>query len=329
MEGTQLNSANIVTPVMYTPAASYPGYNLIGNSYPSAIDIHGFNTWGVNMDAAIYVWDGAQYLFQNTLFGTLGFTIVPKQGFMVKANAPGAMFTIPTTAKTFGGTFMKSTVSDVLKLKVSGNGYIDAAYINFNSNATANYDGQFDVEKIFGIDAAPQFYSTITNKNLSINTLPSLTSPVVVPMSLNVGANTTYTITASEMNSFANGTTITLEDTKTSTFTNLMQQAVYTFTASPADNANRFKLHFGVNGINENGNGNISIYSNSNVIYVNNNSKEVVKKIVVMNVLGQEILNKKAANTTVNTITMDVASAYYVVKVITENKVYTEKVYVR
>ncbi len=329
MEGTQLNSANIVTPVMYTPAASYPGYNLIGNSYPSAIDIHGFNTWGVNMDASIYAWDGAQYLFQNTLFGTLGFIIAPNQGFMVKANAAGAMFTIPATAKTFGGTFLKSTVSDVLKLKVSGNGYNDAAYINFNSNATANYDGQFDVEKIFGIDAAPQFYSTITNKNLSINTLPSLTSPVVVPMSLNVGANTTYTITASEMNSFANGTTITLEDTKTNTFTNLMQQAVYTFTASPADNANRFKLHFGVNGINENGNGNISIYSNSNVIYVNNNSKEVVKKIVVMNVLGQEILNKKAANTTVNTITMDVASAYYVVKVITENKVYTEKVYVR
>ena len=108
-----------------------------------------------------------------------------------------------------------------------------------------------------------------------------------------------------------------------------MQQAVYTFTASPADNANRFKVHFGVNGINENGNGNISIYSNSNVIYVNNNSNEVVKEIVVMNVLGQEILNKKAANTTVNTITMDVASAYYVVKVVTENKVYTEKVYVR
>ena len=328
MEGTQLNSAAIVAPVTYTVGASYPGYNLIGNSYPSAINILGFQTWGSNMDASMWLWNGANYISSNGVIGDFT-TVASNQAFMVKANAVGAMFTIPSTAKTFGGSFLKSTVADVLKLKVSGNGYNDAAFINFNSNATANYDGQFDVEKIFGIDAAPQFYSTITNKNLSINTLPSLTSPVVVPMSLNVGANATYTITASEMSSFANGTTITLEDTKTGTFTNLMQQAVYTFTASPADNANRFKVHFGVNGINENTNGNISIYSNSNVIYVNNNSNEVVKEIVVMNVLGQEILNKKAANTTVNTITMDVASAYYVVKVVTENKVYTEKVYVR
>jgi uncharacterized repeat protein (TIGR02543 family) len=332
MEGTQLISTDVVAPISYTGNASYPGYNLIGNPYPSALSVNNFGLWWQNNNgvASMWLWDGANYLAQNGNTNVGDFTTVaPKQAFMVKADVSGASFTIPVTAKTFGGTFLKSTVSDVLKLKISGNGYNDAAYINFNSNATTNYDGQFDVEKIFGIDAAPQFYSSITNKNLSINTLPMLISPVVVPMSLNVGANTTYTITASEMNSFANVITITLEDTKTGTFTNLMQQAVYTFTASTADNANRFKVHFGVNGINENGNGNISIYSNCNVIYINNNSNEVVNEIVVTNVLGQEIFNKKSVNNTINAITIDVASAYYIVKVVTANNVYTEKVYIR
>jgi len=329
-EGTILNKDNVSAPVNYTPTATFPGYNLIGNPYPSGLDIHGFNTWGNNMDASIWVWDGSQYLFQNSMFGNLGWYIAPKQAFMVKANNVAPSFVIPATAKSFSGTFLKSTVADLLKLQVNGNNYSDAAYINFNSNATNDYDGQFDVEKLFGIEAAPQLYSTITGKNLSINTLPSLNGNVVVPMSLKVGANGTYTINASEMNSFASGTSIYLEDLKTGSFTNLKQQPVYTFTANVSDNSDRFRIHFAApNGIAENGNGNIRIYSNDNVIYVNNLANENIKEIVVMNVLGQQLLSKQSVNRTLNTITMDVASAYYVVKVVTENKVYTQKVYVR
>ncbi len=334
MEGTQLNSASVTIPLSWSsPNIFLKGYNLVGNPFPSALNVNNSNTWPLaNVIPALYLWSagfGNYLTWDGALTGSIGGVIAANQSFFVVANGPAASYTIPATAKTFGGTFHKSTVNDRLTLDVKGNNYQDQATIRFDANATSNYDSQFDVKKIFGLDEAPQFYSVIQNEILSINALPSLTGVVVVPMALKVGANGTYTITASEMNSFANGTTIMLEDTKTNTFTNLNQQSVYTFTANVADNANRFKVHFGVNGINENNNGNISIYSNKNVIYVNNNSKETVKEIVVMNMLGQQILSKKAANSTVNTITMDVATAYYVVKVVTANKVYTEKVYVK
>jgi hypothetical protein len=334
MEGTQLNSTDVTVPLTWSSSnAALKGYNLIGNPFPSALTVVSSNAWPMNNAlAALYLWSAGSgnYLDWDGIgSGSINGIIPANQSFFVRATGPAATYTIPAAAKTFGGSFYKTTVSDRLVLKVNGNNYQDQTTVRFDVNATSNYDSQYDVVKLFGLTEAPQLYSVIQNENLSINALPSLASPVVVPMGFNNGVAGTYSITASEMSSFANGTTIMLEDTKTNTFTNLMQQSVYTFTAVPADNVNRFNLHFGVNGINENNSGNVSIYSNNNVIYVNNTGKDQVKEIVVMNVLGQQIMSKEAANTTVNTITMDVASAYYIVKVITASKVYTEKVYVR
>ena len=330
-EGSLLNRNSVNTSVLYTPSASYPGYNLVGNPFPSAISISDFSNWGNNMDASIWIWNGVNYLSSNGVIGDFT-NIAPKQAFMVKANGVGVpSLTIPATAKTFGGSFYKSTINDVLKLKVSGNNYSDVAYINFNSNASNAYDGQFDVVKMFGINEAPQFYSVIANKNLSINTLPSLSATnVVVTMALNVGKTGLYSVNASEISSFNNNITITLEDVITNTFTNLRQQSFYSFTATPTDISNRFKVHFGgINSINEIGNkSEISIYSDNNVVYVNNTGKETIKEIEVMNLLGQQISNVKSSNNSINTIKLAVSSAYYIVKVTTVSNVYTQKVFI-
>lgn len=332
-EGSLLNRNSVNANVMFTPSASYPGYNLIGNPFPSGISISDFSNWGNNMDASIWIWNGANYLSSNGVLGDFT-AIAPKQAFMVKANGAGMpSLTIPSTAKTFGGSFYKSSVliNDVLKLKVSGNNYSDVAYINFNSNASNAYDGQFDVVKMFGINEAPQFYSVIANKNLSINTLPALNGIVVVQMALNVGKSGTYSINASEINSFDNNITILLEDVITNTFTNLRQQSFYNFTANPTDISNRFKVHFGgFNSINEIGNeSEISIYSDNNIVYINNIGNETIKEISVLNLLGQPVISKKALNNLINTIELNVSAAYYIVRVVTESNVYTQKVYIK
>lgn len=81
-------------------------------------------------------------------------------------------------------------------------------------------------------------------------------------MALRVGVDTTYTITASEMNSFNDSVNITLFDIRDNQFINLRNTPIYIFTASPTNNVNRFIVYFnasgtslsskfGVNGINE------------------------------------------------------------------------------
>jgi hypothetical protein len=330
-EGSYFNHNNVIAPVTYTNSATYPGYNLIGNPYPSAININGFNTWGNNMDASIWIWNGSNYIASNGLIGDFS-TIASNQAFMVKANNSGIpSLIIPASAKTFGGAFYKSSVSDLLKLKVVGNNFEDITYINFNSNATKGYDGQFDVEKLFGISDAPQLYTLIPNKNLSINTFPELNENVVVPLALQVGKSGLYSISADEINSFNNNTEIILEDKLTKSFIDMKKQNIYSFYANPSDNSYRFNVLFGKlnnnNGINNEND--VLIYANENKIYIKNQGNSIIEEVVIMNLLGQEIMRQKVSNNTVNTLELNESSAYYLVKVITSSNTISKKVFIK
>ena len=193
--------------------------------------------------------------------------------------------TIPASAKVHGGTYYKSSIADLLDLKVSGNNYQDENLINFNASATTGFDTQYDVQKLNGDSLAPQFYSIIPDMNLAVNVLPAITTNEVVQMGFSANVGGTYTITASDLSSFAAGTSILLEDTKLNTFTDLNAQPVYSFSSNANDNVNRFKIHFASpNGINNiTGNGGISIYSNNSNIYINNQGNDQIKEIVVYN----------------------------------------------
>ncbi|MEI6821274.1 MAG: T9SS type A sorting domain-containing protein, partial [Bacteroidota bacterium] len=334
--GNQLQSLNDTLSLTCTAPYASHGYNLVGNPFPCALDLTNSGTWEqANMSAAIMTWDpvAKNYKYKiGTGITTLPGNLIPAyQAFYVVATGASPKMIIPTSAKTHGGTFYKSSIADLLHLTVNGNNYMDETFINFNSNATEGFDGQYDVEKLFGADEVPQFYSLLSDKNLAVNTLPDITSNPVVQMGFSVTVAGTYSITASELSSFVAGTSIKLEDTKLNTFTDLNAQPVYSFSADANDNVNRFKVHFGApNGINNNnGNGGINIYSDNNIIYINNLGTEQIKDIVVYDLLGQELLRKQASNNTVNTVNMQFATAYYMVKVVTSSNVYTKKIYVK
>ena len=334
--GNQLQSLNDTLALTCTAPYASHGYNLVGNPFPSALDVTNSGAWEqANMSATIMTWDpvAKNYKYKiGTGITTLPGNLIPAyQGFYVVATGASPKMIIPTSAKTHGGTFYKSSIADLLHLTVNGNNYMDETFINFNSNATEGFDGQYDVEKLFGADEVPQFYSLLSDKNLAVNTLPDINSNPVVQMGFSVTVAGTYSITASELNSFVAGTSIKLEDTKLNTFTDLNAQPVYSFSADANDNVNRFKVHFGApTGINNNnGNGGINIYSDNNIIYINNLGTEQIKDIIVYDLLGQELLRKQASNNTVNTVNMQFATAYYMVKVVTSSNVYTKKVYVK
>jgi hypothetical protein len=134
--------------------------------------------------------------------------------------------------------------TDLLKLTAVGNGYSDQTIVVFIPGSTPGFDPQYDAYKLPGSNAAPQLYSIIPGSNLAINALPEILINLVVQLGFKVGANTTYSITATETNSFSPSVSIFLHDTKESMLIDLKTNPSYTFTATTIDNIERFKLYF-------------------------------------------------------------------------------------
>jgi hypothetical protein len=139
---------------------------------------------------------------------------------------------------------LNPTINDLLKLTVTGNGYSDQTIVVFVPDATPGFDPEYDAYKLMGIIEAPQLYSIIPGINLAINALPQILVNLEVQLGFKVGVINTYTITATELTSFDPSVTIFLDDTRDNVLTDLVANPVYSFTAKPIDDIERFKLYF-------------------------------------------------------------------------------------
>ncbi len=320
-----------------TSSGALLGYNLLPNPYPSSIDwdhagltANATATLGAN--APLWIWNHTAsnwgtYVAGNAGLGTNGATniIAQQQSFFVKATTAG-LFTIPSAARLHGKqSFLKSTPENLLKLKVIStiNTFSDEMIVNFKNNATAS---QGATKWFSFVTEAPSLYSVKNNQSFAINTLTGVSNQLIVNVGFKAGENGNYTITASGLTSFATTTYVYLKDLTTNSLTDLNQNATYSFAATTNDNADRFQLIFALSplGISNNGILNTSIYANNNIITVNSN--ENIQQIAIYNTLGQMI--KTFANTQSAMIIdmKDYATGYYVVRVVTDKNVYSEKV---
>ena len=135
-------------------------------------------------------------------------------------------------------------IDNLLRLTVEGNTYSDQTIILFIAGATEGFDSDYDAYKLGGIPAAPQFYSIISCCNLAVNALPPMVSDVTVQMGFDVGATTTYTISATDLYTFDPTITIHLFDSIDDVLVDLKADSIYSFSASPDDISERFKVLF-------------------------------------------------------------------------------------
>lgn len=337
--GTLINS-NVSPALTYTPGSDpCVGCNLIGNPFTSAIngDITAAGWNRVNVNDYIEVWDDASgnYLTWNGVTGSLTNGIVPAmQGFWVKTNGSSPSITIPLTARTHSSQnlYKSSSLNDQISLKVQcENGLSDNVNIYFSNTANNSLDEAIDVPKLFGsVQEAPQLYSYIGSNKYSINAMGSFTS-VTIPLGFEPRVNGYFFIKAAELSSFAPGTTIYLQDLKTGTITDLLLDDTYFFNANTSDNVNRFNLLFNTTvGISDNNTSLANnIYSYGKDIFVDCGEAKV-KQISIYNTIGQLIYSVN--NTTgmfKYTLNGDNTTGYYIVKVITDKNVNSEKVFVK
>lgn len=302
---------------------SNSGWNLVGNPYPSYLSWDNVSKNG--LFDAIYTENAGEWAtYVNGVGIPAGFTgnIAPGQGFMVQVatgNSSGSAYLTNKDRVHQTGSSNNSGMNDnIIRLKAVGNNYEDETVVRFADDATSGFDGYYDAHKLFSRTPGRLQIYTKTNIPLAINTLPTGSSKVALGIRAKEAG--TYTITNIGISGLQQ---VALEDTKTGIFTDLNQNS-YSFSYEPGESDMRFVLHFGTTAVAENETeSNIQIYSELQTVYVNMN--ETIKgDIYIFNSAGQLVAVKKSASG--NMSLKMAASGVFIVKVVTNEKIFVGKV---
>ncbi len=343
-----LNTGDKTFTVTNNGSGTFEGWHLVGNPYPSAVDLtYSGISWGT-FEATAYFWDqsgsngytgGGNYNVYPTsgTWGTHNQFAPATQGFYIHNGTPGlTSFTIPNLARVHSSTaFLKSikSITNGLLLTASGyaNNYTDKISVHFNPDATSGYDPGYDAYKLWGLNEAPQLYTRIGDTNVTCNSLPFENKNMVIPMGFSCSLNGQYTLKADSIGTFASNIDISLEDLKLSTTQDLKLYPSYTFTYDTLDNANRFVLHFSNPsfGIEDKKIDNpVQIYSFGSSVYIKSTEGTVLSgDVFISDIIGRELYRGHLVSNTLNRITPAIDEGYYVVKVVTNNGVYLGKIY--
>ena len=328
----------------YSSAIGTPGWNLLGNPYPSALNWDVVTRTG-GIDNALYYYDpGIQNYRYYVLLpgdtmsvGSGSPRISPMQGFMIHAEPGGGSVILNDSQRvhpSFGITHkQEGTAADMLELDLEGNGFTDQTFIIFLDGSTENFDPDRDALKLYSFNPQVPVLHTLTTDSteLAINALPHSIAPVVVKVHFETTVRGTFMLTAKFAESFDPQTSIVLEDLKINQTQDLKINPVYTFTAGQGDSPERFHLHFSeANGIKAQGNpGAMIIYSYGEAVYIKGLNETGGGELTIYNLLGKEIRHESVPGNNLIRIPMSGYSGYFLIKVASGIYCKTAKVYLK
>jgi hypothetical protein len=333
------------------------GWNMVGNPYPSALDLTSCMSGWVHMDPAAWFWDpgaGNYMVYPSGAvpnpnpvgYGTHSAIVPPEQGFFVHCNDTAANPTLPgsgtvsftNAARTNScEPFLKSNevIPDLFKLKVqsSENNYFDALSVYFDPSRTNGYEPGYDALKFSGNADAPQISTLINNVAVSVNSLVFDKKNIPVPMTFSSGIPGNYTFTASNLQSFEEATSIHLEDLKLNTTQDFKVNPVYVFSYDTTDDKERFVLHFddptqGVGGIKPIST--VQIYSFGRSIYVQAQEGNFLEgTLYLYDLVGKELRHFTLSEQILNRFTPNVVGGYYLVRVVSLERSVNQMVFLK
>jgi hypothetical protein len=356
-----VNNGSISTPVTRTNVPSlgdFNGWNLVGNPYPCSLDLSTVTGW-TNLEPWAYFWHPGEGSGSSGYTGgnydVYGGGLIPNgatthsqyapalQGFFVKVTSTGSpssgTYHVDNGNRVFSSeAWLKSQESGAYFIKFevlsSINGSTDRASVYFNPLTSPDYNENEDAEKLTGSNGAPQLYTTASGIKLTIQGLPIQGNAQVVPMGFSCTLAGSYTLTASDLASFNEGVTVSLEDLKTNTTQDLLTNPVYTFSYESTDSPDRFLLLFSnlYTGVEKKNVENLPVqmYSYNSSVYIRStNGKVLAGNAFIYDLMGRELYNGQLVPNTLNTINPVISEGYYVVKVVTADGVYTQKIYLK
>lgn len=361
--GEPMNGSFNYTLVNSNTSDTNRGYNLIGNPYPSNLDLDAF--YGANstdLSPTFYFWDnkantrtaqegdlyGGQAYAQfnaatppGTGSGTVATgdagagTKVPTryvkigQGFMARTLVASKTVAFTNAIRSAGlsvGFFGKNTVPFDrywLKMKSPTNITSQIAIVYF-AGGNNGYTKD-DSQSLGGSDA---IYSTVENEKISINGKDAFSNTDVVPLGSNHFSTGNYTIALDEEKNgiFANGQNIYLKDKHTGILTNL-SEGEYQFTANEGENSGRFEIVYvpEIYLATNNTTENLIIYKDGSDFIIKAKSKKITE-VEVYDSSGR-MINKIKPNSTIVVINSEkLNNGIYILKVNQGGEITTKKV---
>ncbi|WP_111707883.1 GEVED domain-containing protein [Lutibacter citreus] len=236
---------------------SLTGFNLIGNPYPTSIDWTASSGWTrsnlINSGAidAFDMWIWNPSVSNYGVFNSDGTTgtnsvtqyIAPMQGFFVRAvSNSNIVMTNEIRVHNGANKWLKPTNSRSkrIKVKIASNSKFGSDEILLLFGSSSNQSG---AAKLYStIKTAPSAYIKNGNEELSVEYLTNTIDNPFVPVFFKPGHEGDYEFEIDLDYSYFDY--VYLEDKKTKTFHNLIENPIYKFNASEDDNFSRFILHF-------------------------------------------------------------------------------------
>ncbi|WP_456439425.1 lamin tail domain-containing protein [Psychroserpens sp.] len=353
-QGT-VNTGTVTVDIIVSGPLS-PVWNLVGNPYPSYLNVQSFLSHDVGggvsniqlfdaPTAAVYGYDGSAtngwtiYNLANTTASTV---IAPGQGFFVSADATNAPihdleFTQAMRTSGTADDFISGRNAELtyLKLKAStaNNAYITEFY--FNANATESFDVGYDAA-IYG-DTTPDFaiYSHLMNDNTGIAmTLQAVSttdiSDINIPLGVNANQGEQLRFSIADM-ALPASVNVYLEDIAKNTVT-LLNNSDYVITPDTAlSGTGRFFLRTSEDALST-----IDNSLNALNIFALNSSKELIvsgqlKENTILNlydIQGRNVVSIQLDNTNLeNRIDMSsISGGVYIVAVKNNSQQKTQKI---
>jgi len=336
MNGNLNSNAPAIACIPQSIPSAGIGFNLVGNAYPSSIDLgNGAISWPSASHTA-YFWDpiNATYKIYTTVSPSHSQYVPPVQGFFIEAPVNGN-FQVPNSARLhYAETFLKDAVvyPNVLNLIATSqaNSKVDQAVVGFVPETTTGYDFNYDAIKLDGGSTTPQIFSVLSdNMKVAYNIQPFVTENTVVQMGFTCGETGNYTLTATNLESFDASCRIYLEDLKEGMIQDIKSYPAYNFNYTTGEAANRFVLHFsnplGINDQQANG---VQVYTFESSLYIKNLGNKALKNVFVYDLLGKEVFRSALSQNPLQKFVTTLNQGYYLVKVVSDNGVTTRKVYI-
>jgi len=342
------NTGNFSIPVTNTNLGiTSDGWNLIGNPYPSAISAFDFinlNSSGT-ITGGIYLWDDDYANYNKEDYGVYNLSgyvegtgggkvfngyIAAGQAFFVSALSSGNVNFNNSIRRTNNSVFFKNEVenNDVKRLyiNISGNDLSNNILLAFTEEATVDFDILYDAKKV-KINPNLSFYSILDDEPFIIQALPKPTkhsSEINLGMEIGIAGNYTFTIEGIE--DINEDIDIYLKDNLLNEYVDLRETKYYTTNIIEGTDNSRFSIVFKKNATKisdlEN---DVNIFSYGNNIIINS-TKNKNCEVSIYNINGK-LIKQKYINGTKRKINMNSETGIYFVKVISDNKVYTKKVF--
>ena len=327
------------------------GYNLLGNPYPSPISGNSFlgqnpsiNTlyfWTHTASASGGTYPSNNYASYTTLGGTAATaggsipngTINVGQGFYInKSTAGNALFknnqrvNAATSSQFFRINEEPETHRFWLNLNNDTTNY-NQILIGYTENASYGIDAQIDGEVL---DKGKSYLFNLINDDEYViqgRGLP-FSDEDIVPLGIEIKSSGNYSIAFENADGLFTNQEIYLKDNQTNTIHNIKENP-YSFYSDSGNTRNRFEIVYknSVLGNEDFELNQLQVYSTNEIITIDSKNEEI-KEVIVFDIIGRTLFNKKNINSnTIEIRNLTTQNQTLLVKVISNtNKEKTVKV---